>query len=291
MHNAAMTVQSVGFPYWFGSGSNPDPDPLARTLGITCPRSRPPVRKKCRQPVRGGAALEIEDSPLPLLSLSLSLVHLEGPPALGAVVGFGGDIRRRRERELSSGLLEFVVGVAVDVLCSGEAWCRRRAWGGWESDETAKQAASREAFEEAGVQGNVEVRFDSLLRLPLFSDLLNINLNDHCFQRKLGNWKYTSSTQAVNEGIMFPLKVVEELIHWPEMSARNRRWVGLCGRSEGRMQASMDEGSPGQISEAIIELDPQSEIGFDGLMCAAMVTGEGACFHVHCLTANCKAET
>ncbi|KAK8921497.1 hypothetical protein KSP39_PZI020598 [Platanthera zijinensis] len=95
----------------------------------------------------------------------------------------------------------------VLVISSQKGYGMMFPKGGWESDETAKQAASREAFEESGVRGNVE--------------------------RKLGNWKYTSSTQAVNEGIMFPLKVVEELIHWPEMSARNRRWVSVAEAREG----------------------------------------------------------
>jgi len=72
--------------------------------------------------------------------------------------------------------------------------------GGWESDETIKQAASREALEEAGVQGNIE--------------------------RRLGKWRYASKTQhTTNEGIMFPLNVKEELVHWPEMDVRERRWV------------------------------------------------------------------
>lgn len=72
--------------------------------------------------------------------------------------------------------------------------------GGWESDESIKQAASREALEEAGVQGKIEGR--------------------------LGRWRYPSKTQhADNEGIMFPLKVTEELVHWPEMDVRERRWV------------------------------------------------------------------
>ena len=30
--------------------------------------------------------------------------------------------------------------------------------GGWETDETAEEAACREAFEEAGVQGELKVR-------------------------------------------------------------------------------------------------------------------------------------
>lgn len=48
------------------------------------------------------------------------------------------------------------------------------------------------------------------------------------FQRRLGKWKYKSSTQAINESVMFPLKVTKELVHWPEMSARQRKWVSLC---------------------------------------------------------------
>lgn len=72
--------------------------------------------------------------------------------------------------------------------------------GGWESDETIKQAASREALEEAGVEGNVE--------------------------RRLGKWRYPSKTQQkLHEGIMFPLNVTKELVQWPEMEVRKRRWV------------------------------------------------------------------
>ncbi|ONK65316.1 uncharacterized protein A4U43_C07F35870 [Asparagus officinalis] len=74
--------------------------------------------------------------------------------------------------------------------------------GGWESDETIKQAALREALEEAGVQG--------------------------CIERRLGRWRYPSRTQhTINEGIMFPLNVSEELVHWPEMDVRERRWVSV----------------------------------------------------------------
>ncbi|KAI0507440.1 hypothetical protein KFK09_013565 [Dendrobium nobile] len=79
--------------------------------------------------------------------------------------------------------------------------------GGWESDETIKQAASREALEEAGVQGNVE--------------------------RRLGTWKYRTSLQVVNEGVMFPLNVTDELLQWPEMSVRKRSWVSVGEAMEG----------------------------------------------------------
>lgn len=80
--------------------------------------------------------------------------------------------------------------------------------GGWETDETITQAASREALEEAGVQGNIE--------------------------RMLGKWRYQSKTQAAtHEGIMFPLSVTEELVRWPEMDVRERRWVTVAEAREG----------------------------------------------------------
>ncbi|KAJ6805455.1 nudix hydrolase 18, mitochondrial-like [Iris pallida] len=80
--------------------------------------------------------------------------------------------------------------------------------GGWETNETITQAASREALEEAGVQGNVE--------------------------RRLGKWRYQSKTQpVVHEGIMFPLNVTEELARWPEMDVRWRRWVTVAEAREG----------------------------------------------------------
>ncbi|ONK66211.1 uncharacterized protein A4U43_C06F5380 [Asparagus officinalis] len=80
--------------------------------------------------------------------------------------------------------------------------------GGWESDETLDQAASREALEEAGVQGKLE--------------------------DALGSWKYKSKRYGTYyEGIMFALNVTEELAYWPEMSSRNRKWVTIAEAREG----------------------------------------------------------
>ncbi|WOK93158.1 hypothetical protein Cni_G01851 [Canna indica] len=88
--------------------------------------------------------------------------------------------------------------------------------GGWETDETKKEAASREAREEAGVQGNLE--------------------------RKLGKWKYKSRTyDATYEGIMFPLNVTEELGNWPEMHMRERKWVTVAEAKEGCQHPWMKE--------------------------------------------------
>uniref|UniRef100_A0A1D1YAC2 Nudix hydrolase 17, mitochondrial n=1 Tax=Anthurium amnicola TaxID=1678845 RepID=A0A1D1YAC2_9ARAE len=86
--------------------------------------------------------------------------------------------------------------------------------GGWESDESIKDAARREAMEEAGVEGNVE--------------------------RVLGKWRYKSKTQdSYKLGYMFPMNVTEELIHWPEMENRKRRWVTVAEARETCQQPWM----------------------------------------------------
>ncbi|PKA57844.1 Nudix hydrolase 18, mitochondrial [Apostasia shenzhenica] len=88
--------------------------------------------------------------------------------------------------------------------------------GGWESDETIKQAASREALEEAGVQGHIE--------------------------SNLGRWMYKSNRNNVfYEGTMFPLNVTEELACWPEMEVRKRRWVTVAEAREGCQHMWMKE--------------------------------------------------
>lgn len=78
--------------------------------------------------------------------------------------------------------------------------------GGWETDETVEEAACREAFEEAGVRGQLK----------------------GC----LGSWDFKSKRQQGNcspEGLcrahMFALAVTEELDSWPEQHARQRRWL------------------------------------------------------------------
>ncbi|XP_071710360.1 nudix hydrolase 18, mitochondrial-like [Rutidosis leptorrhynchoides] len=74
--------------------------------------------------------------------------------------------------------------------------------GGWESDESIKEAALRESVEEAGVYGTVEGA-----------------LGKWCFKSK-GNDGYY-------EGHMFPLLVKEQLDYWPEKDIRQRVWVSV----------------------------------------------------------------
>ncbi|XP_015079099.1 nudix hydrolase 18, mitochondrial-like [Solanum pennellii] len=74
--------------------------------------------------------------------------------------------------------------------------------GGWEIDESLKDAALRETFEEAGVIGDVDV------------------------QDYLGTWSFKSKSQGTfHEGHMLPLLVTQELDEWPEKSARRRLWM------------------------------------------------------------------
>lgn len=61
-------------------------------------------------------------------------------------------------------------------------------------------------------------------------------------QRKLGKWRYKSkSHDAFYEGIMFPLNVTEELVRWPEMDVRERRWVSVEEAKEGCQHLWMRE--------------------------------------------------
>lgn len=91
--------------------------------------------------------------------------------------------------------------------------------GGWESDESMEEAASRESLEEAGVMGNIE--------------------------RNLGNWRYMSKRRRVHhESCMFPLLVKQQLEHWPEENFRTRRWVTVEEAKElcnvGWMREALD---------------------------------------------------
>ena len=73
--------------------------------------------------------------------------------------------------------------------------------GGWETDETAEEAAARETMEEAGARGDV------------------VPLGDFAFDSKMKDGKKTPCKCSV-----FVMNVTEEMEAWPEQSARQRRW-------------------------------------------------------------------
>ncbi|KAF5480027.1 hypothetical protein F2P56_000802 [Juglans regia] len=74
--------------------------------------------------------------------------------------------------------------------------------GGWEKDESKKEAALRETLEEAGVRGILE--------------------------RELGKWSFKSKSHDTHyEGYMFPLLVEEQLDFWPEKDVRQRKWMSV----------------------------------------------------------------
>ncbi|XP_058005171.1 nudix hydrolase 16, mitochondrial isoform X2 [Hevea brasiliensis] len=94
--------------------------------------------------------------------------------------------------------------------------------GGWENDETVKEAAVREAIEEAGVRG----------------DLMDF----------IGNYHFKSKTlqdECCPEGLckasMFALFVKEELQSWPEQSTRTRSWLTISEAVENCRHKWMEE--------------------------------------------------
>uniref|UniRef100_A0A453PIB5 Nudix hydrolase domain-containing protein n=2 Tax=Aegilops tauschii TaxID=37682 RepID=A0A453PIB5_AEGTS len=88
--------------------------------------------------------------------------------------------------------------------------------GGWELDESMDDAARREALEEAGVRGEMG--------------------------KVLGCWHYQSRRyQTTYEGIMYPLRVTDELQQWPEMASRKRTWATVQQVMEGCQHCWMRE--------------------------------------------------
>ncbi|CAL9081872.1 unnamed protein product [Musa textilis] len=81
--------------------------------------------------------------------------------------------------------------------------------GGWEKDETACEAACREALEEAGVRGIIK----------------GVELGHWVFRSK--SRQGTCSLEGACKGYMFALEVTEELDYWPEQSIHGRKWVAL----------------------------------------------------------------
>lgn len=79
--------------------------------------------------------------------------------------------------------------------------------GGWEEGETVSHAAQREAYEEAGIRGELE-------------------------QPYFGIYEFTSMKQGSGSTkrkvFVFLMHVREELDSWPEMEARNREWFDVA---------------------------------------------------------------
>ncbi|KAL3327098.1 hypothetical protein AABB24_037674 [Solanum stoloniferum] len=80
--------------------------------------------------------------------------------------------------------------------------------GGWENDETVKEAAVREAIEEAGVRG----------------DLVHF-LGYYLFKSKTLQDEF--SPEGLCRAAMFALFVKEELDCWPEQCRRKRSWLKI----------------------------------------------------------------
>ncbi|XP_009135239.1 nudix hydrolase 16, mitochondrial isoform X1 [Brassica rapa] len=85
--------------------------------------------------------------------------------------------------------------------------------GGWENDETVREAAVREAVEEAGVRGILMVTF------------LKDFLGDYEFKSK--THQDECSPEGLCKAAMYALYVKEELETWPEQKTRTRTWLTI----------------------------------------------------------------
>jgi len=80
--------------------------------------------------------------------------------------------------------------------------------GGWENDETVREAAAREAVEEAGVRG-----------------ILMDFLGNYEFKSKSHQDEF--SPEGLCKAAMYALYVKEELATWPEHETRTRKWLTI----------------------------------------------------------------
>ena len=78
--------------------------------------------------------------------------------------------------------------------------------GGWETDETAEEAAARESMEEAGVRGGTCTYVGEFTFKSRKKAALNGGKKATCLAR------------------VFVMNVTEEMEAWPEQSTRQRRW-------------------------------------------------------------------
>lgn len=96
------------------------------------------------------------------------------------------------------------VRVLLISSSNGSGWVFPK--GGWELDESAKEAARRETVEEGGVRGDLE-------------------------EPQLGVYPYSNRKPGSQRkgciAHVFVMNVQEELAVWPEAAHRTRRWVRL----------------------------------------------------------------
>lgn len=76
--------------------------------------------------------------------------------------------------------------------------------GGWETDETAEEAAARESMEEAGVRGDLEY------------------LGEFTFSSRKKHGKQGPQAGCIAQ--VYVMQVTEEMAVWPEQSTRHRAW-------------------------------------------------------------------
>ncbi|KAL8535905.1 hypothetical protein ACS0TY_011524 [Phlomoides rotata] len=124
--------------------------------------------------------------------------------------------------------------VEVLVISSKKSEAMMFPKGGWETDESVEEAASRESLEEAGVLGKVEC--------------------------ELGRWIFKSKSREIyHQGFMFPLLVTQQLDIWPEKTSRNRQWMSVSEAREACQQWWMKEALD-KLTDRLKTSSPQNKL-------------------------------
>ncbi|KAG6787750.1 hypothetical protein POTOM_003795 [Populus tomentosa] len=135
--------------------------------------------------------------------------------------------------------------------------------GGWENDETAEEAAVREAIEEAECLsfcpllpvihwgGERLSEYSLAAGLHIFSCRQSKETSSNCvsgFQDFIGYYEFKSKThqddccpEGLCKAAMYALFVKEELEQWPERSTRTRSWLTMSEAVESCRHKWMEE--------------------------------------------------
>ncbi|XP_022872075.1 nudix hydrolase 16, mitochondrial-like [Olea europaea var. sylvestris] len=156
--------------------------------------------------------------------------------------------RTGRLQQRYEGGFRLIAGMSKNMslrfVLSSSKLMKNQTWitnGGWETDETAEQAAARESIEEAGVRG----------------DLVHF-LGFYAFRSK--KLKDEFSPEGLCKAAMYALLVKEELESWPEKSLRQRSWLKIPEAIQFCKHSWMREALEEGFSKWYIKHNPNSTI-------------------------------
>lgn len=151
---------------------------------------------------------------------------------------------KRRHRKIQFAALPYrqgEAGLEVLLITSRETkrWVIPKGWP--MKDKKPYEAAAQEAFEEAGLKGEVGRRAVGVYH----------------YDKRLKN-----GSEKPVEVQVFPLKVEQERDAWPEQDERTRRWFApaeaAAGVDEPELKALIAAFDPARLDEAAVSANPEA---------------------------------